>query len=439
MVRLATLALCVLAACGGDPPRPGIPPRHALLITVEGLRADRCSAYLHHRDTTTFHVDEPMRVAGRALTLDELAHAGTLFTQAFAPTGHPVDSLLAAHTGRAARIDAPPGEAIDLAGATTLAAEFHRAGAETAAFVAGTFAARSTGALRAGFQTFSTSDTNGSTIEAALDYLAQRDWGSGGHTFLWLHLATPVQAAEVVAPAGLEALTRSFVDAAYEGERDPGALRARVAAGETLAEAEHAYLVDHYDSALSHTNALLFHFLDQYRIVGDPGGGWDSTVTVLAGTHGVELGARAGTPSWSSLHDSGLRVPLLLRHPDSLTGRRIFAELVSLSDVAPTLAEWFDLEGEFGGRSLLAITDSYIEKGFAAAPILTTSRPSRLSLRTRDWRLTVDSTGGSPPALFRIERMREIEEDVAGAYPEVVTELMATMHELAQPADAEED
>ena len=71
MVRLVLLALLGLAACDRAKPRPGIPPRHALLVTIDGLRADRCSAYLHHRDTTTFPLSAADHAAGRNVTLDE--------------------------------------------------------------------------------------------------------------------------------------------------------------------------------------------------------------------------------------------------------------------------------------------------------------------------------------------------------------------------------
>ena len=137
MVRPVLLALLALCACERAQPRRGIPPRHALLVTIDGLRADHCSAYLYRRDTTNFPLSAEDFKEGRNLTLDELANDGVLFTQAFAPTGHPRDSLAALHSGRSADLRRVPGEAVELTGAATLAEGFQAAGLRTAAFVTG--------------------------------------------------------------------------------------------------------------------------------------------------------------------------------------------------------------------------------------------------------------------------------------------------------------
>jgi arylsulfatase A-like enzyme len=71
---------------------------------------------------------------------------------------------------------------------------------------------------------------------------------------------------------------------------------------------------------------------------------WDRTLVVTAGLSGCELGERGYYGSKKSLHVQGLQVPLAFHHPRSLTGRRIFEDLVGLADVAPTLSEWMLLE-----------------------------------------------------------------------------------------------
>jgi alkylation response protein AidB-like acyl-CoA dehydrogenase len=50
--RAALLAAVMLAPACARPPRPGTPPRHVLLITVSGLRADHLSAFGYPRPTT---------------------------------------------------------------------------------------------------------------------------------------------------------------------------------------------------------------------------------------------------------------------------------------------------------------------------------------------------------------------------------------------------
>ncbi len=443
MLRLVPLALLALAACGGREPRPGIPPQHALLITVEGLRADHCSAYLYPRATTNFQIDELMRRADRALTLDELAHAGVLFTQAFAPTGHPVDSFAALLSGCEANPDRSPGDAIDTEGHPNLAEAFAAAGFETAAMV--TSEGELPEDLSRGFDRFDVTDEDRQTMRIAVDFMTAHDWGNGRGVFLWIHFRQP---AEPFRPYTLaNHLKQSinyaelYADPGFDGERDGGVLVERLRNGEELSESELRHLTDLYDGDLALADYLLFYLLDYFRYNGHTTGALDSTAIVIAGVNGVELGEAAGTQPWEALRDSSLRVPLVLRHPGSLTGRRIFAELTTLSDVAPTLADWFrlDMAVEGDGRSLLAITDAFSDLTFSQKPILASNGSGKATMRTSDWRVVVDLEGNTAPELYAIERMQEIEEDVSARYPGIARELEGTLRALLSASRQSEE
>jgi arylsulfatase A-like enzyme len=424
MVRFALFAALVLCtACGGRPTRPGIPPRHLLLVTVEGLRADHCSAYLYSRDTTTFPIDPGMRAAGRDVTLDELAHAGTLFTQAFAPTGQVAASLAAIHTGQGAAGQEDMGSA-----QVTLAEAFSAAGFETAAFIS---TQSGTPELARGFATFESAGGDRATLARAVTFISARDWGNGRGLFLWVHLTQPAFPFE---PSTLRNhlqqtidYAKLYVDPGYDGPAKGTEAFREQAQGLTPADVQH--LVDLYDGELALTNYLLWYMVDYYRYNGVTSAAWSSTLTVLAGVNGMTLGAdRWGTTD--SLRDDSLRVPLVLRHPDSLTGRRIFAEVVTLSDVAPTVGQWFDLELDqdgVHGRSLLAITDS---KGtFPTRPAVAFDPASGdASLRTEDWRLVAERAAlagvDGAVALYPVKRMREAAEDVSAQHPELAAGLL---------------
>ena len=43
-----------------------------------------------------------------------------------------------------------------------------------------------------------------------------------------------------------------------------------------------------------------------------------------------------------------LRVPLFLRHPDGLTGRRIYDDVIELADLMPTLVDAFEAQPGIG-------------------------------------------------------------------------------------------
>ncbi len=430
MVRFVLSVLLALAGCDRVPPRPGIPPRNLLLITVEGMRADHCSAYLYYRDTTASPSAAERTPEERPLALDDLAQAGVLFTQAFAPTGRPLDSLAALLTGREEGPTLPPGTPIDLGERHTLAEGFALAGMETVAFV--TRPEPLPAALGRGFERLEVSPDDWETARRAVEYFAERDWGNGRGLFLWLHLAQPAPPYWPVAPENVRLArdyTRLFTDEDYGGERDGEKLWARAAAGEKLGPEELRYLTDLYDGELALNSHLLTSLVDFLRYSGVTSGAWDRTVTIVAGVSGAELGERAGLGPGESLHDSSLRIPLLLHHPDSLTGRRIFAEPVALVDLAFTITDWFRLDqGPAGEASLLSITDSYIPRSFPSRPVLAGDGRGSLSLRTNDWRLIVDR--GGEVELYRVQRMQELSGDVAEEHPEVVQELLARLHTM---------
>jgi arylsulfatase A-like enzyme len=83
------------------------------------------------------------------------------------------------------------------------------------------------------------------------------------------------------------------------------------------------------------------------------------------------------------------RVPLVLRHPDSLTGERVFADPVELQDVMPTVLDWFGIAVPDGvrGRSLLARTDAAPRERFEARPAIAVLGTRTCSVRTDRWRM----------------------------------------------------
>lgn len=169
------------------------------------------------------------------------------------------------------------------------------------------------------------------------------------------------------------------------------------------------------------------------------------SAVVVVGASGVELGERAG--AWSD--DSGsfeesLHVPLLLRHPGSITGRRILGGTVEHADVAPTLRELFGV-GDLrdGERSLLARTDSYVRREFPERPALTlVATPDgglSLSARINDERLVLEYLG--TPRLYDLARDPSQRHDLAAEMPERARELSRSVFDalLATPAHLDWD
>lgn len=406
-VRRPSAATCgaasalALAACARvEAQRPGLPPRHALLVTVAGLRADHTSALLYPRETTNFPADEVRRAAGVVPTLDELGASGVLFAQAFAGALDPGASLIDLH-GLGA-------------GGESLAERFARAGFATVAFTAQPLRPLPA-QLAQGFQRFEAGERDQDVARAAVAFLADHDFGDGRGLFLWLHFAGPqfpFEPGTGPALSGQRDYASAFVDPSAAATADGGAafreawLRSGAA---PLSLADQERIVGLYDGEVAQWNGTLFYLLDLWRYLGGPSAAWESTATVVAGTNGAalfdELEGGAYGPA-GELADPGLWVPLVLCHPASLTGRRVLDEVVELSDLAPTLCEWFGLERRgLAGRSLLALTDSYVDKPFDHHPALARAPDGTSSLRYPDRRVTLGPAGGA--RAWPVERLAQ--------------------------------
>jgi hypothetical protein len=336
------------ASCGPAPvppiPRPG-EPRHLLLVTFAGVRADHTSALGYARPTTDWPTDGAQRALGNALAFDELAAGGLACAEAWSPAEDQLSALKALLTGR----PTPFGEVLTGLdeGESTLAERLGDAGYLTAAFVSGTPLAR-VGGFEQGFEHFVHRETDADALAWAVRWLFELDLGAGRPLFLWIHLAgaeppwEPGRAPPLPGPvtsaidyvglfldeAGAAALPA--VDYAELYPRSPGA----PAPGAPGAPPP---VVDRYDGEVAELASRLRSFLLAYRTLGRPSALFEDTALVLAGITGVELGEHGWS---SSLFAPGLRVPLVFNHPHTVPGRRITATPVGLEDVAPTVLDW---------------------------------------------------------------------------------------------------
>jgi hypothetical protein len=416
------LVLCALVplGCNGKEPRPGVAPETVLLITVAGLRADHSSAYLYHRATTYIVVDDAQVDDGKGLSLDQQSSEGVLFAQAFAPDGDTRLNLAALHTGQTPRgaQDAP-----------SVAAQLAADGWATHAFVSHP---ESLGErLEAGFENYHRFDTDFATLAKAIDWADHRDFSNGRPTFVWLHLEAPLfpfEPRELGTARGSVDFAQLFRDPDYPGPADGSASFRESNRGRTLTGEDQDAIVAAYDGEIAQLTQVLSQFLDFFHYAGRTADAWGRTFLVFAGVGGQDLfreGGQWGSPD--SLHDSVLHVPLLLRHPDSLTGQRVFRQPVELQDVAPTLLELagLDVPEEVDGRSLLAITDEYVEREFEDRPAFASLWAIPPVYSVRDTRYRCISTQAADGTLGRSELYdQDIDphglRDIAAEQPERV-------------------
>lgn len=422
-LRTAFVLAFALAACGGDQARPGVPPRHLLLITIEGLRADHVTSLGYERRTTTLlRPDRPV-----TLDLGHLADGGVVFAWAFAPSAHPGLSVAALLCGEVPVEGGRPRlvGALNAAGGT-LAEDFSAAGFRTGAFVnAGSIDASQTNAegLGRGFAEASFHPTDETALGAAVAWL-KAGVPSGEPHFTWLHLGA------IEPPFAETPLTDRFSPVDYAGRvRAEPAFFERLASEEfDLSAEDDRALADLYDGRVVRATELINSFLFLYKnSLGDEAL-WDDTLIALSGVTGCELaevGGRVGVGD--SLREEGLRVPLLLRHTKSLTGERIYEEVVTLPDLGATLRDWFQTSGreEGSGRSLLGLTDRGRAQPFEPRGALAvTPDGTGVSLRSPGWRLVVR---GEAVSLYDLVADPLQLRDVGAAVPEVRAELLSEL------------
>ena len=112
----------------------------------------------------------------------------------------------------------------------------------------------------------------------------------------------------------------------------------------------------------------------------------DNTVVVFTSDHGEEF-MEHGRLQHGWLTEENIRIPLLIRHPDTIGGRRIHSRVTNL-DLLPTLMDIAGLEGsgDLDGRSVLAGSDD-------DRPLLAVAHTSRTSqaasIREGSWKLIV--------------------------------------------------
>jgi arylsulfatase A-like enzyme len=120
---------------------------------------------------------------------------------------------------------------------------------------------------------------------------------------------------------------------------------------------------DLYDASVRLSDRYLGSVVDMIR--ASPM--WDQTLFILVADHGEEFNEHGGWVHDQSVYEELLRVPLIIKFPNSdWAGRRVAAP-VSLLDIVPTLAEYLgepSIATNARGRSLIPL----IEGGAPADP-----------------------------------------------------------------------
>jgi arylsulfatase A-like enzyme len=168
-----------------------------------------------------------------------------------------------------------------------------------------------------------------------------------------------------------------------------------------------------YLNALHFGDAALGKFLDGLKARGLD----TNTLFVIYGDHGEAFGQHEGNYGHTLfLYEENIRVPLVVALPGAWHEAKRVQRTASLIDVAPTLLDLLGLKApeDYQGASLL-------EPRERAALFFTDYSLPLAGIRDGRWKL-ITEVGSSRAKLFDLEADPRETRNVAGQYPEPVTE-----------------
>ncbi|HEX9636555.1 MAG TPA: sulfatase [Acidobacteriota bacterium] len=313
---------------------PAPPPPNILLITIDTLRQDHCSAYGYERETTP--------------ALSRFADQGTKFDLAYAPmatTAPTHATIFTAHYPISHRVIK---NGLMLAPKLDTLAELLRASGYQTAGIVSSFVLETKSGLAQGFELYDDQFTlEGSTsrprfwvrpggFDRRADVTTER-------VIRWL--------AEERRPDRPFFLFVHYFDP-HEPYVPPQPFAARFApAGRPSSKLE--LDLSRYDAEIAFTDSQIAVLLESLRISGLE----HDTVIAITADHGEGLMQHGHMGHGVHIYEESVRVPLLMRWPGKIGAGRIISEPVELVDLAPTLLDLARLPydpGRFQGRSLAA-------------------------------------------------------------------------------------
>ncbi len=308
------------------------PPRSAIVIVVDALRADHLGTYGYARSTSP--------------QLDDYARQGRVFERAYSTSTWTLPSLASLHTGRfpathragMSSFQSPDAIASNRLGheLPTLAEVFAARGFSTAAIVNNPLLEPAFG-LHRGFQTYdhphATGRSNRRADEVVDRALTLLDSWRDRSFLLLLHFVDPHLDYDAPAPFGGQ-FSAAYGSRLTRPVGDLNALRPQLS---QLAAEDREFIKAAYDEEIAFVDQQLGRLragLAQRVML-------DRSLIVLTADHGEEFFEHAGFEHGHAMWEEIIRVPLIIWGPGVRAGRE--ASPVSLVDVMPTLLEWIDV------------------------------------------------------------------------------------------------
>ncbi len=404
------IAAAVVASCsGGDPNskeagggsasgRDGGPRTNVLFISSDTLRSDHVAAWGYERPTSP--------------AIDRLVKQGVQFERAFAPRSQTWPSLTSVMTSKY-----PVTHGVRTNGLMlperheSLAELLQGVGFDTAAFISN----MSRGAHRGYDNGVYSNESEGGPQEErdrelarlAIDWMRERT-ASVHPFFLWVHFMNPH--GPYSPPDEIRSRFHEGSGGRFTGSRTD---MERIALEKIeLTEEEYRFMLAGYDGDVVCADDCIGRVLDAVESLGLA----DETLVVFFSDHGEELYQRHRYFMHStSVYDSVLHVPLIVRLPGRVPSGSVVPDVVELIDIAPTTLDVLGIEKPswMQGSSLVPVMQGRERsRGFAVSEWHPPASPTD---KTREW-LAGKSPGEVKRALA--ERGIDREEMVKGELTE---------------------
>ncbi len=179
------------------------------------------------------------------------------------------------------------------------------------------------------------------------------------------------------------------------------------------------YYITQYDGAISYEDAQIGFLIDNLGQLGL----LENTVVILTADHGEEFGEHEIYFAHKGCYEGNIRVPLIIKFPESFPKKKIITQQVSLIDITPTILEMakLNIPDYVQGKSLLSL---FKKDKLDLHPYVYTSRFPQKTIRSENWKLIFN---GSTYELYNIAKDSQEQYNLVNDEKEIFMEMKAVM------------